>query len=91
VKIEDLWHHMYSMDTELLPSFMFGKKWVHKIFLTGKSINFIRLCCDESDWLFSYDAIAETETETAGVGGIMGSTSNALALPQGRAAGSHQL
>ena len=43
---------MYHLDTCSIPCFLTLTQ-AHKIFLTGKSINFIRLCCQESDWLLA--------------------------------------
>lgn len=44
VPLEELWTRMYSMDVEMVPSFL-SLDLARKILLTGKSINFIRLCC----------------------------------------------
>merc|ERR1719183_205506 len=50
VPIEDLWTRMYSLEVEMVPCFM-PMELARKVLLTGKSVNFIRLCCREQDWL----------------------------------------
>ncbi|CAJ1461509.1 unnamed protein product, partial [Effrenium voratum] len=50
VPLEDLWNRMYSLELEMVPSFM-TLELARKILLTGKSVNFIRLCCPGLTWI----------------------------------------
>eukprot|EP00913_Durusdinium_trenchii_P003217 g2975.t1 len=45
VPLEDLWNRAYSLELEMVPSFI-SLELARKILLTGKSVNFIRLCCE---------------------------------------------
>ncbi|CAG9335595.1 unnamed protein product [Blepharisma stoltei] len=45
-----LWTQKYSLNTEMVPSF-FTPQLANKILLTGKSINFLRRCCKEENWI----------------------------------------
>jgi len=47
--LADLWTFMYSLEVEMVPKFL-TLELARKIFLTGKSVNFIRLCCPGQDW-----------------------------------------
>jgi gamma-tubulin complex component 3 len=47
---EELWHRSYFLEIEMVPCFV-TLELARKILLTGKSVNFIRLCCPEQDWL----------------------------------------
>jgi len=47
--LADLWTSMYSLEAEMVPKFL-TMELARKIFLTGKSVNFIRLCCPGQDW-----------------------------------------
>ncbi|CAK8997629.1 unnamed protein product [Durusdinium trenchii] len=44
VPLEDLWNRAYSLELEMVPSFI-SLELARKILLAGKSVNFIRLCC----------------------------------------------
>mmetsp|Transcript_129338 Transcript_129338/g.234997 ORF Transcript_129338/g.234997 Transcript_129338/m.234997 type:complete len:864 (-) Transcript_129338:60-2651(-) len=50
VDLQDLWQRMYSLDVDMVPCFV-TLELARKILLTGKSVNFIRLCCPGQDWL----------------------------------------
>lgn len=50
VQLEDLWQRMYFLEVEMVPCFV-PLELARKILLTGKSVNFIRLCCPGKDWL----------------------------------------
>ncbi|CAD7942577.1 unnamed protein product [Amoebophrya sp. A120] len=49
-KIQDLWHSMYFLNLEMIPSFV-DLEEAKMILRAGKSVNFMRLCCEESDWV----------------------------------------
>jgi len=50
VPLQDLWTRMYSLEIEMVPCFM-TLELARKVLLTGKSVNFIRLCCPGQEWL----------------------------------------
>lgn len=49
VPLDDLWNRMYSLEIEMVPSFL-TLDLARKILLTGKSVNFIRSCCPGQNW-----------------------------------------
>ncbi|KAJ6819482.1 gamma-tubulin complex component 3 [Iris pallida] len=57
VKAESLWREGYRIQSSMLPSFI-SPVLAQRILRTGKSINFLRVCCDDSGW-------ADTATEAA--------------------------
>eukprot|EP00434_Breviolum_minutum_P037040 symbB.v1.2.032831.t1/scaffold3926.1/size48177/2 len=61
VPLEDLWNRMYSLELEMVPSFI-SLELARKILLTGKSVNFIRLCCSRS-WSPPGDVSVSEEEE----------------------------
>lgn len=50
VPLDELWSRMYALDVEMVPCFL-TLELARKILLTGKSVNFIRLCCPGQHWL----------------------------------------
>lgn len=79
VPLEDLWTRSYWLDIEMVPSFM-SLELARKILLTGRSVNFVRLCCSGQDWLPS----RVSKTQGGGLpGGADGSRSGdrLLAMP----------
>lgn len=59
VKAESLWREGYRLHSGMLPSFI-SQSLAQRILRTGKSINFLRVCCDDRGW-----ADAATEAATA--------------------------
>ncbi|EMS57943.1 Gamma-tubulin complex component 3-like protein [Triticum urartu] len=57
VKAESLWREGYLIQSDMLPSFI-SPVLAQRILRTGKSINFLRVCCDDNGW-------AEAATEAA--------------------------
>eukprot|EP00928_Gymnodinium_smaydae_P052702 TRINITY_DN3683_c0_g2_i1.p1 TRINITY_DN3683_c0_g2~~TRINITY_DN3683_c0_g2_i1.p1 ORF type:complete len:545 (+),score=87.06 TRINITY_DN3683_c0_g2_i1:104-1738(+) len=64
VSLDDLWTRMYSLDIEMVPCFI-TLELARKILLTGKSVNFIRLCCPGQEWLHPKDSEAEKAASLA--------------------------
>jgi gamma-tubulin complex component 3 len=54
VRDERLWSDRYFLNHQMVPSF-FDVVMATKILVTGKSLNFIRRCCNEDDWALSLD------------------------------------
>lgn len=46
---DQLWTRKYSLKDEMVPAF-FDENLANKILSTGKSINFLRKCCEEEEW-----------------------------------------
>ncbi|XP_016505980.2 gamma-tubulin complex component 3-like [Nicotiana tabacum] len=59
VKDESLWGEGYRLHASMLPAFI-SQSLAKQILRTGKSINFLRVCCDDRGW-----ADAATEAATA--------------------------
>ncbi|KAJ6824446.1 gamma-tubulin complex component 3 [Iris pallida] len=57
VKAESLWREGYRIQSSMLPSFI-SPVLAQRILRTGKSINFLRVCCEDSGW-------ADAATEAA--------------------------
>lgn len=47
---ERLWNEKYKMNIQMIPSFL-TYSLAQRILLTGKAVNFIRLCCKQQDWI----------------------------------------
>ncbi|KAJ8532757.1 hypothetical protein K7X08_015646 [Anisodus acutangulus] len=58
VKDESLWREGYRLHAAMLPAFI-TQTLAKQILRTGKSINFLRVCCDDRGWA---DAAAEAAT-----------------------------
>ncbi|KAF7804161.1 gamma-tubulin complex component 3 [Senna tora] len=61
VKAESLWREGYRLHAAMLPSFI-SPSLAQRILRTGKSINFLRVCCEDCGW-----SNAATEAATATV------------------------
>ncbi|EER06589.1 gamma-tubulin complex component, putative [Perkinsus marinus ATCC 50983] len=46
----DIWTSAFTIDFDKVPA-LISEEVALKIFVTGKSINFVRQCCSEGDWL----------------------------------------
>lgn len=47
---DKLWTQKYSLNYVMIPSFLSNELAI-KILQTGKTVNFIRRCCGEQDWI----------------------------------------
>ncbi|KAG6831584.1 hypothetical protein H0H92_009057 [Tricholoma furcatifolium] len=54
-----LWETKYQFQKEMLPMFV-GEAFGRKIFSTGKSLNFIRYSCHDSDWVVTREKMNNT-------------------------------
>lgn len=54
-----LWESKYRFRKDMLPSFV-GEAFGRKIFSTGKSLNFIRYSCQDSDWVATREKLSNT-------------------------------
>ncbi|XP_057984130.1 gamma-tubulin complex component 3 isoform X2 [Malania oleifera] len=61
VKAESLWREGYRLHAAMLPSFI-SQSLAQRILRTGKSINFLRVCCEDRGW-------ADAATEAAAAAG----------------------
>ncbi|KAK3405617.1 gamma-tubulin complex component 3 [Eucalyptus grandis] len=61
VKAESLWREGYRLHAGMLPSFI-SPSLAQRILRTGKSINFLRVCCEDRGW-------ADAATEAASAAG----------------------
>ncbi|RMZ81510.1 hypothetical protein DV738_g2322, partial [Chaetothyriales sp. CBS 135597] len=48
-----IWEDKYKLDTDMVPSII-SPDFAKKVFLIGKSLNFIRHNCADSDWVVKY-------------------------------------
>ncbi|KAL1944175.1 hypothetical protein VTO73DRAFT_3360 [Trametes versicolor] len=54
-----LWERKYQFQKDMLPAFV-GETFGRKIFSTGKSLNFIRYSCHDSDWVATRERLSNT-------------------------------
>jgi len=54
-----LWEGKYKFRQEMLPAFV-GEGFGSKIFSTGKSLNFIRYSCHDTDWIATREKMSNT-------------------------------
>ncbi|OSX60169.1 hypothetical protein POSPLADRAFT_1047637 [Postia placenta MAD-698-R-SB12] len=54
-----LWESKHQFRKEMLPAFV-GEVFGRKIFSTGKSLNFIRYTCQDSDWVATREKLSNT-------------------------------
>ncbi|MBA0697818.1 hypothetical protein Goari_021343, partial [Gossypium aridum] len=62
VKAESLWREGYRLHAGMLPLFI-SQSIAQRILRTGKSINFLRVCCDDRGW-------ADAATEAVAAAGV---------------------
>ncbi|KAE8674282.1 Gamma-tubulin complex component 3 [Hibiscus syriacus] len=62
VKAESLWREGYQLHAGMLPMFI-SQSIAQRILRTGKSINFLSVCCDDRGW-------AEAATEAVAAAGV---------------------
>lgn len=55
-----VWEDKYKLDDEMVPSII-TQDFAKKVFLIGKSLNFIRYGCGDSDWVEAYSKEASKE------------------------------
>ncbi|KAF9597245.1 hypothetical protein IFM89_016386 [Coptis chinensis] len=70
VKAESLWRDGYRLHSGMLPSFI-SQSLAQRILRTGKSINFLRVCCEDQGWAdaaVEAAAAAGTTTRRGGLG-----------------------
>uniref|UniRef100_A0A1D1YX60 Gamma-tubulin complex component 3 n=1 Tax=Anthurium amnicola TaxID=1678845 RepID=A0A1D1YX60_9ARAE len=64
VKAESLWREGYRIQSSMLPSFI-SPTLASRILRTGKSINFLRVCCEDGGWaVAAAEAAAHVGTST---------------------------
>ncbi|KAK5827942.1 Spc98 family-domain-containing protein [Linnemannia elongata] len=59
VEEEDMWQSKYSIREEMLPAFI-GMPLAKKILSIGKSLNFLRHKCDDSDWILQNHGVGKS-------------------------------
>ncbi|KAK9169980.1 hypothetical protein Syun_002120 [Stephania yunnanensis] len=70
VKAESLWREGYRLHDGMLPSFI-SQSLAQRILRTGKSINFLRVCCEDQGWAVAAEEAAAavgTTTKRYGLG-----------------------
>ncbi|PIA53361.1 hypothetical protein AQUCO_00900144v1 [Aquilegia coerulea] len=70
VKAESLWREGYRLHGGMLPSFI-SQSLAQRILRTGKSINFLRVCCEDQGWAdaaLEAAAAVGTTTRRGGLG-----------------------
>lgn len=64
---EHLWRRRYRLDDEMLPPFI-DPETAADVLRVGKSINFLRRCCDDDGWERERDAVAAAAAAAGGLG-----------------------
>ncbi|EOA22353.1 hypothetical protein CARUB_v10002970mg [Capsella rubella] len=69
VKVDLLWREGYKLHPAMLPSFI-SPSLAQRILRTGKSINFLRVCCDDHGWADAASEAAVASGTTTRRGGL---------------------
>ncbi|CAH8284662.1 unnamed protein product [Eruca vesicaria subsp. sativa] len=69
VKVDLLWREGYKLHPGMLPSFI-SPSLAQRILRTGKSINFLRVCCDDHGWADAASEAAAASGTTTRRGGL---------------------
>ncbi|KAL5995422.1 Gamma-tubulin complex component 3 [Asimina triloba] len=69
VKAESLWREGYQLHDGMLPAFI-SPSLAQRILRTGKSINFLRVCCDDQGWADAASEAASAAGTTTMRGGL---------------------
>ncbi|KAL5707865.1 Gamma-tubulin complex component 3 [Ranunculus cassubicifolius] len=69
VKAESLWREGYRLHAGMLPSFI-SQSLAQRILRTGKSINFLRVCCEDQGWADAAVEAADAVGTTTRRGGL---------------------
>ncbi|KAK1428801.1 hypothetical protein QVD17_17641 [Tagetes erecta] len=69
VKAESLWREGYRLHSAMLPSFI-SQSLARRILRTGKSINFLRVCCEDRSWADAATQAAAATGTTTRRGGL---------------------
>ncbi|KAI7729463.1 hypothetical protein M8C21_020370 [Ambrosia artemisiifolia] len=69
VKAESLWREGYRLHSAMLPSFI-SQSLARRILRTGKSINFLRVCCGDRSWADAATQAAAATGTTTRRGGL---------------------
>nr|XP_043609048.1 gamma-tubulin complex component 3 [Erigeron canadensis]XP_043609049.1 gamma-tubulin complex component 3 [Erigeron canadensis] len=69
VKAESLWREGYRLHSAMIPSFI-SPSLARRILRTGKSINFLRVCCDDRSWADAATQAAAATGTTTRRGGL---------------------
>uniref|UniRef100_A0A7N1A3W6 Gamma-tubulin complex component n=1 Tax=Kalanchoe fedtschenkoi TaxID=63787 RepID=A0A7N1A3W6_KALFE len=69
VKAESLWREGYQLHAGMLPSFI-SQSLAQRILRAGKSINFLRVCCDDRGWADAAAEAASAAGTITGRGGL---------------------
>ncbi|KAL6523202.1 Gamma-tubulin complex component 3 [Orobanche gracilis] len=77
VKAESLWREGYRLHPAMLPSFI-SQSLAKRILRTGKSINFLRVCCEDQGWAESAAQAANAAGTSTRRGGLSYGETDAL-------------
>ncbi|KAG6504408.1 gamma-tubulin complex component 3-like isoform X1 [Zingiber officinale] len=77
VKAEALWQEGYQIQAAMLPSFI-SPSLAQRILRTGKSINFLKVCCEDTGWAAAASEAAAHVGKTTRRGGIVYGETDAL-------------
>ncbi|EEC84667.1 hypothetical protein OsI_31569 [Oryza sativa Indica Group] len=69
VKAESLWQEGYLLQSDMLPAFI-SPVLAQRILRTGKSINFLKVCCDDNGWADAATEAAVCVGTTTSRGGL---------------------
>ena len=78
-----IWEDKYKLDSSLVPSII-PSDFAKKIFLIGKSLNFIRHNCGDSDWVVEYSKTNSKSLDYANTATLSSSIDTAYASTMSR-------
>jgi gamma-tubulin complex component 3 len=83
VPAASVWEDKYKLDKDLVPSII-TDEFANKIFLIGKSLNFIRYSCGDSGWVEEYSKDASKELSYGDTAGLETSIDQAYKTTKAR-------
>ncbi|KPI37430.1 Spindle pole body component alp6 [Cyphellophora attinorum] len=78
-----IWEDKYSLDSGMVPSIV-SAEFAKKVFLIGKSLNFIRNNCGDSDWVIQYSKSNSKSLDHANTATLFSSIDAAYASTMSR-------
>lgn len=78
-----VWEDKYKLDTTMIPSIM-TDDFAQKVFLIGKSLNFIRHICNDAAWVESYSKTSSRELKYGSTSDLLHSIDTAYTTTMAR-------
>lgn len=81
--VTSIWEDKYKLEDSMIPSII-SADFARKVFLIGKSLNFIRHNCDDSDWVVQYSQTHSKPLDYANTSNLFTSIDDAYQMTMSR-------